>query len=466
MISLALVLCICLSVVMTPKAHAISELIIVGAIALTLGAVAAVVILAAEPLGLKEPIIAAAQHGFQSPREFTANLLDRFGASQGIQRFVMLDRFQKGLMITTAGKVILDKAISDFLTKFYEWAWNDTLSEFATVVSLETVNPSTIPNFPIPINANISYGNGYAEVPIQSPSYIYSSSAPFVLVNSGGNTKMCFFSDTYGGTVSVYDIYGGTTSNIGISYSVTRSINGVSYKYYYSSRYVYSTATTADLWSQSSFDATSAFNAAYTYYHAQDYMTGSGEEGTYDEDGLVLPAPDSSNVLDVPGALSLPAPISGTTTATQYLEAAADAITAGSGSLEYEDAYGSTQTGTLEGTGEIGLTQVGAQSAELEGAIDIADSVGSETLDNYTIDLRDFFPFCIPFDLWDMLNLLESAPAPVSVEWQFDFGQLGEYQMEINLEEWNSVAQTLRTMELLAFCFGLAMLTKRILMGS
>lgn len=465
-ICLGLVICICFSVVMSPKAHAISELIIVGALALTIAACAAVVIIAAEPMGLKDTIVSAAQHGFQTPNEFVADLLARYGASQGLQQFVLMDKFQKGVFLTTTGKMILDATISNFLTDFYEWAWYDAdLMQFAPVTGLQTVNTSTIPNFPISINANMMYGSDYVEVPIQSPSYIYSGNCPFGLVNRGGQTQIVFFSDSVT-SINYYDIYGGVSATQSVGIPTSRTIDGVNYTFYYKSPAVYSTTTTDGLWSQSSFDRISAFNLAYIYYHAQDYMTGGGDP-TYEEDALVLPAPGTgSNVLDLPGAMTLPAPISGTTTATNYLEAVADAITAGTGSLEYEDANGLTQTGTLEGTDTIGLTQVGAHSAELEGSIEIADSIGSPTLDNYSLDLKNFFPFCIPFDLRDMLKLIKSAPAPVSVEWTFDFGDLGTQVLEIDLQEFNALAQTLRSMELLAFCVGLALATKRLLMGS
>lgn len=466
LISMGLIICICLTVIMAPKAYAISGLVIVGTIALTLGVAAAITVIVASANGSSEALSNAAAAGLQGQAEFTEFLLRSYSNYKNMQITYLLSAFAAGAKLTHDGKLILDNALSDLLTDFFDWAWDNELKAFATVDSIMTVNPSTIPDFPITINANLMYYDGIAQVPIQNPSTIYSSLKPFGLVNISSRTYMYFFSfEPF--TITKYDINNGTTTTINTNFTTSKTVNGTTYTYYYSPRYVYSNTNTPDLWSQSTFDSISAFNMAYTYYHAGDYMQGGDEEPTYEEDALVLPAPQTgSNVLDIPGALNLPAPIDGTTTADNYLVGAADAIITGTGTIEYEDANAVTQTGTLQGTGTVGLTQVRAESAELEDTIEIADGVGSPTLDNYTLDLTKFFPFCIPFDLHDMLELLKSSPAPVSVTWVFDFGDLGDYSMIIDLQDFNMIAQTLRTMELLSFCFGLALATRKLLMGS
>lgn len=86
---------------------------------------------------------------------------------------------------------------------------------------------------------------------------------------------------------------------------------------------------------------------------------------------------------------------------------------------------------------------------------------------DYAIDLTQFFPFCIPFDLYEFLSLLASDPVAPCFEWVIPVPQLDtEFPITIDLSAWDSVARLFRTMELLAFIVGLALLTRnKILMG-
>lgn len=82
--------------------------------------------------------------------------------------------------------------------------------------------------------------------------------------------------------------------------------------------------------------------------------------------------------------------------------------------------------------------------------------------------LRDVFPFCIPWDIAWMLGLFEAtAEAP---HWEInytlpEFMGGGTLAFNVDLEAWDDVAAVLRTLELIAFCVGLALMTKRLLGG-
>lgn len=82
--------------------------------------------------------------------------------------------------------------------------------------------------------------------------------------------------------------------------------------------------------------------------------------------------------------------------------------------------------------------------------------------------LRDVFPFCIPWDIAWMLGLFEAtADAP---HWEInytlpEFMGGGTLAFNVDLEAWDDVAAVLRTLELIAFCVGLALMTKRLLGG-
>lgn len=80
-------------------------------------------------------------------------------------------------------------------------------------------------------------------------------------------------------------------------------------------------------------------------------------------------------------------------------------------------------------------------------------------------DLSDFFPFCIPFDIYNMLSLLDAQPVAPSFAWTFPNGNGGTEQFEVDLSMFDSVAAVLRQCEKLAFAVSLAFATKRLIQG-
>lgn len=81
--------------------------------------------------------------------------------------------------------------------------------------------------------------------------------------------------------------------------------------------------------------------------------------------------------------------------------------------------------------------------------------------------LEKKFPFCLPFDLYDFLSILDAEPRapaftvviPLS---SFGFG-LKDISFEVDLSYFDDVMQILRTMELLGSVVGLIFITKKIL---
>lgn len=81
---------------------------------------------------------------------------------------------------------------------------------------------------------------------------------------------------------------------------------------------------------------------------------------------------------------------------------------------------------------------------------------------NYTLDFRKLFPFCIPFDIYKAVKLLDAAPTAPVVHYKFYYMKSKSYTIDINLNKFNSVAAILRRMECLLFIIGLATATRRI----
>lgn len=105
--------------------------------------------------------------------------------------------------------------------------------------------------------------------------------------------------------------------------------------------------------------------------------------------------------------------------------------------------------------------------AEVGDQTDASEGVSSEFLgtEAYTLDLTQFFPFCVPFDLYHILEKFEASAEAPAFTWEFDFGQAGTYELEIDFDDFSGVAAILRDIETVAFAVGLILLTKRLIQG-
>lgn len=108
----------------------------------------------------------------------------------------------------------------------------------------------------------------------------------------------------------------------------------------------------------------------------------------------------------------------------------------------------------------------------LEVLTSIRDSFGSSSsgstvtspgVNSYAFDLTSFFPFCIPFDIYNMLNAFCAEPVTPRWELNLDFGALGSYPVVIDFAPWNQLAAVCRMFQVVLFCVGLAAGTKKLL---
>lgn len=81
---------------------------------------------------------------------------------------------------------------------------------------------------------------------------------------------------------------------------------------------------------------------------------------------------------------------------------------------------------------------------------------------DYTLDFRKLFPFCIPFDIYKAVKLLDAPPTAPVVHYKFYLSKSKTYTIDLNLNKFNTVAAILRRMECLLFIIGLATATRRV----
>lgn len=105
---------------------------------------------------------------------------------------------------------------------------------------------------------------------------------------------------------------------------------------------------------------------------------------------------------------------------------------------------------------------------------DIGDSSGTDSGDSweppqdpgkFALDLKQYFPFCIPFDLYAFLACLNDDPVTPVIQWELALPGGGSYPIEIDLSPFDSVAQLLRRLQLLLFIVGLAIKTRDLIKG-
>lgn len=121
-----------------------------------------------------------------------------------------------------------------------------------------------------------------------------------------------------------------------------------------------------------------------------------------------------------------------------------------------------TITGTvIPSTYEDTSIAYDAESVVQDQVVDTPQTSVSDQAGDYTSPgLQSVFPFCIPFDIYNFLSCLAADPVAPSISWRFYLPGLCDEQVEIDLAQFNTVAQIVRTMELLAFIVGLAFVTR------
>lgn len=176
---------------------------------------------------------------------------------------------------------------------------------------------------------------------------------------------------------------------------------------------------------------------AYQYFSGQ--LPAAGDLTVAPDAGVdVLGFPDASDQEYVPADAVIPwnIPYDQTKDTLDYIDAAfADAVT---NDLEIGEAGEVVQP--VPGVGPVG--------------------------DYVAPGLGDVFPFCIPFDIYDFLSALAADPVAPSFTAELAFpdavGGSQYVELDFDTPTWNTLAQILRTMELLAFIVGLALITRSL----
>lgn len=103
-------------------------------------------------------------------------------------------------------------------------------------------------------------------------------------------------------------------------------------------------------------------------------------------------------------------------------------------------------------------------SATAEGIETIAEAIEDEAINWQKFDLKGLFPFCIPFDIYNMLNTLDASPTAPHVQIPFVIQSIGfSYLIDLDFSVFDPVATIMRQMELLCYGLALAWATSKVI---
>lgn len=101
---------------------------------------------------------------------------------------------------------------------------------------------------------------------------------------------------------------------------------------------------------------------------------------------------------------------------------------------------------------------------------DVTPGIVPDLNGDYTITgLDEVFPFCVPFDLIALFNTLEAEPEAPNFKFPLPVptknGGFKLQYIEVDLSDFDTAARVLRAMELLVFCVGLTLVTRKLIRG-
>lgn len=206
------------------------------------------------------------------------------------------------------------------------------------------------------------------------------------------------------------------------------------------------------------------FMSGYMYYNLHVVAPNielSFEDGAVDDVIPVFNQPGKIPDADVPDIIGN----FGTEAALQGMDIAIRVL---NGELELD--IPETQAETLENIDGVVLEGVETANPSIVGTVPIpVDSVLPENtvkdVQEYSSPgLKDVFPFCLPFDIANIVKAFEAArTAPeFDINWHIPIIEV-DFAYHVDFSQFETLAQILRTGELICFCIGLVLVTSKLI---
>lgn len=453
----------------------------VGASAPIAGVAIAVTLGVCAGLTVDSKISQASSNAGMTKSQYVINKISNWCNERGEDITDFYSTIANNVKATSAGYFILNKVASDKLKQFFNWA--DTSGEM-----IESIDYN-----PDGMVSGTYYGNIVVRnrAGVGNYTYVTSSDVGWARVNYNNNRYSVLVPFTVVSGLTYYYINpGGSQSQ---TYGFDGYTNSSNIKFYYSYQgSTFSTFGTLDKASIYEFTSTKSSQDAAIKEYLDTLTSYNTTAGDYDaltiDDGWEsvksrVEADDGESVVVNP----------------HVLENLVDTVPADGKTLDmdlgdYVDAIRKAFDKTLAdtvpavdtATGEavvLPLEDVDIAESELSktltedipvdypGAVDVVNPSlpvsPVDALPQVQFSLADYFPFCLPFDAYNLLNKL--AADPVTPSWTITFtepytGAVGN--LSGDLHDWDNVAATVRNMELIVFIIGLAVVTRNLFIRS
>ena len=167
----------------------------------------------------------------------------------------------------------------------------------------------------------------------------------------------------------------------------------------------------------------------------------------------------------------------GTISIDNYLETLKQAI---NGVTDLTIAVQNVATGVIDNVDvgvynptDVAVTNESEEDAENQIATPVIDvnsypsgEAAEQALNDLQFDLTKIFPFCIPFDIVHIVQKFDAARQIPRIQISLPLPGMDEtLDLDLDLTPFDGVATILRTMELIAFVVGLAMVTRGLIRG-
>lgn len=380
----------------------------------------------------------------------------------------------KGLENTAEWSIAVGNDVADFFKGFAEWFIEDNSLTDDSFVNLYNSDSISIDDLSYPL---LTYFSGYE-------GYSIDNSLGYSVISS----------DSISYPIGVTSIYIDSSHRIDVTFNEpVDNANGynqrIYVRYYYNDTLVSSSNKTGIISSPRNnpniplnnvFQFSVYNNQLVLVCLARSYLTSHNFNYVY-----LTPSGGSASAFDISNFETSSISVEGALNeGYQDYQDAINGVLDDAGT--YEDGVVVTGVGTYEGvlTGEdlienvLAGVAVNEYTATLEGAYENQEEAekdhegtGSTSINVpsgwVTISgLQDFFPWCIPFDLYNVISIFNASPTAPQFTWKMDFaGRFAPYDINIDLSDWNVVAQIFRAMVVIVFLIFLIIKTRDLIKG-
>ena len=450
----------------------LAEVIVVGEVVMTLASLASLMMIALGASGMDGALRNQAAATGTQPLTYVGQLLNRWlsSSSSNMGFSLLAQKMQEGLSYLPDGTLYLDSEATAAVADFQRWAWDVEGADLVDYDNATIDEHSALTQGGVPLYTGVGIErvgtSAYYVDPATATNFLNGESRPssVTIQLSGGRWYAVFYDSR------LYAISSVPGTNLA---TATKNTNGIWSASYYGS------GTSNRSWVRFTLgptDAGASWVPTVSALPSYDDVVGAvvgGAVSTGDVSTFVGPMQQGQGtMLPLSNTVTVSADAAARLHLDNYLRAVASAYAGtGTASVPVTD-VGTGDEDTLPLSvpldSPIGVTGVSDSTIDQSGSVAGSDSVATdfEGLDDYTMDLTQFFPFCVPFDLAYLFEKLRADPEALVIDWHFMIPYLDvDIPIEIDLSPFDSLAQLLRSLEVIAFIVALMIGTKNLIQG-